>query len=78
MLMSNTVKIFDVTFDGPQDISDLYKEVARLHAPEDAPSLVLRAMTHGDQVWEFGMVQTTLSYNWGSKLFTLTLNNLVA
>jgi len=76
--VSNIVKVFDVTFDGPQDISDLYKEVGKFTPPTDAPTLVLDSMVRGPQVWESAMIQVTLSYNWASKLFSLSLNNLVA
>lgn len=76
--MSNTVKTFDVTFDGEQTLDDLYLEVSELHPPEDSPSLVLRTMTHGPQHWGFGMMDYVLEFNWDTKLFSLFVNNLVA
>lgn len=76
--MSNTVKFFDVTFDGPQNLDDLYAAVGKFQPPLSPISLVLDAMVRGDQVWTYNLIEVTLSYDWGTKLFALSLNNLVA
>lgn len=76
--MSNTVKTYDLSWQGLNQLPDVYNDVAKLDPPMSSESLVLRALTEGTQRWTRGMIQYTLVVNKAEHKATLITNNLVA
>lgn len=75
--MSNTVKTYDLSWQGLNQLPDVYNDVAKLDPPVSSESLVLRALTEGAQRWTRNMIQYTLVVNKAEHKATLITNNLV-
>lgn len=79
MTVSNSiVKTYDLSWQGLNQLPDVYNDVAKLDPPVSSESLVLRALTDGAQRWTRGMIQYTLVVNKAEHKATLITNNLVA
>lgn len=77
--MSNSiVKTYDLSWQGLNQLPDVYNDVAKLDPPVSSESLVLHALTDGAQRWTRGMIQYTLVVNKAEHKATLITNNLVA
>lgn len=76
--MSNTVKTYDLSWQGRDELHKVYDDLRKLDPPVSPESLVLHALTDGGQRWTRDLIQYTLVVDKPSCEATLISNNLVA